>query len=550
MGTVNAATEKDLAASSLRLDPSTKTPRTLRVGKHTFPVVLPSVRDPRLHLAAVIISIHVLGQVALGFQVSVVQILAAILTCAIIEVLVTLWQTGSLVWPASAMLTGSGVALIFRVIGTEHGDYWSWRGWYLFALVAGLSLLTKYVIRYRGSHVFNPSNVGLVAAFVILGSTRVEPLDFWWAPFDGWMAAAYLIILGGGLLITARLRLVTMSVAFWVTLAAGIGVLAASGHCMTARWSFAPVCGAHFWWVIVTSPEILIFLFFMITDPKTVPAGRVARVVFAVCVALASTLLIAPQTTEFGAKVALLGGLVVLCAARLVFERFLPAASADQDRLRVFMARLTSDGERNVVRRRAFTRGAVAGSAVVLLATGIVAAGAPARETFSQLRAEPSPHVAVDVDPSALPPVTVDPDVADLSSNLAGPGAQELAVSLAENLQIENEALLGSDKSLLTAADYGDRLTEMQRRIDDAGSSGQTVVERYVFSSLRLSLLTPSRRQSGLSLGMRARGTVEEITYDVHGEQTNRSTSPFALVFVLSQPTGDRWLIVDTRPLR
>ena len=49
---------------------------------------------------------------------------------------------------------------------------------------------------------------------------------------------------------------------------------------MTANWAFAPVCGFDFWRVIVTSPEVLIFLFFMITDPKTVPAGRVGRVVF------------------------------------------------------------------------------------------------------------------------------------------------------------------------------------------------------------------------------------------------------------------------------
>ena len=55
---------------------------------------------------------------------------------------------------------------------------------------------------------------------------------------------------------------------------------------MTARWAFAPVCGFDFWRVIVTSPELLIFLFFMITDPKTVPAGRVGRVVFGFLVAV------------------------------------------------------------------------------------------------------------------------------------------------------------------------------------------------------------------------------------------------------------------------
>ena len=158
--------------------------RTLTFGGSTYPLVLPSIRDPRLHVAAVIITIHVLGQVGLHFKVSVPQILAAILTTAIIEIVLTFRQTRSFVWPASAMLTGSGVALILRVVGTPPDDPWNTDAWYIFAVVAGLSLLTKYVIRYRGSHVFNPSNIGLVVAFVVLGSTVVEPLDFWWAPLE------------------------------------------------------------------------------------------------------------------------------------------------------------------------------------------------------------------------------------------------------------------------------------------------------------------------------------------------------------------------------
>ena len=64
--------------------------------------------------------------------------------------------------------------------GHPADEPWSTHKWYLFAGVAAVSLLTKYVIRYRGSHVFNPSNIGLVLAFVVLGSERVEPLDFWW----------------------------------------------------------------------------------------------------------------------------------------------------------------------------------------------------------------------------------------------------------------------------------------------------------------------------------------------------------------------------------
>ena len=64
---------------------------------------------------------------------------------------------------------------------------------------------------------------------------------------------------------------------FWLSFAAGIGVLALTGHAMTARWHLGPISGAHFWWVLVTSPEILVFLFFMITDPKTTPPGAARR---------------------------------------------------------------------------------------------------------------------------------------------------------------------------------------------------------------------------------------------------------------------------------
>src|SRR5262245_52724371 len=82
------------------------TGRTMRILGRTYTLVLPSIRDPRLHLAAVIVSIHVLGQLGLGFRVSVPQILSAIVVCAVIEVIITLYRTGTLAWPASAMLTG------------------------------------------------------------------------------------------------------------------------------------------------------------------------------------------------------------------------------------------------------------------------------------------------------------------------------------------------------------------------------------------------------------------------------------------------------------
>ncbi len=105
------------------------TGRAVTLGGVSYPLVLPNLRDPRLHVAAVIISIHVLGQVALHFRVSVTQILAAILTCAVIELAITFRQTRKIVWPASAMLTGWGVALILRVVGTPPDHPWTTYAW-------------------------------------------------------------------------------------------------------------------------------------------------------------------------------------------------------------------------------------------------------------------------------------------------------------------------------------------------------------------------------------------------------------------------------------
>ena len=522
--------------------------RTLTFGGSSYPLILPSTRDPRLHVAAVIITVHVLGQVGLHFQVSVPQILAAIVTCAVIEIVLTFRQSRSFVWPASAMLTGSGVALIFRVVGTTADDPWSTNAWYLFAAVAGLSLLTKYVIRYHGSHVFNPSNIGLVIAFVVLGSTRVEPLDFWWAPLNVWMIAAYAVIIVGGLLITRRLHLLALAATFWVSLTVGVGLLAASGHCMTARWAFAPVCGPDFVRVIVISPEVLIFLFFMITDPKTVPAGRVGRVVFGLLVAMASVFLMAPQTNEFGTKVGLLAGLVVWCAARPVLDRLLPEPRSAADDLGRFATRLATGGRAGPGIFRGAIGVGLVGAAVLVTGVGIVVAGTPARGIVVAGTAEILDRVPHEVDPATFPTISVGQDVADWDHEIVGPGAQEIMLTLAENLELENQALLRADETILAAVDHGDRLIEMQGRLRNAVASGSTVIARYQIDASSVSLLVPFGKQDGLSLGFDSRGTVIEETYDAAGVLQARQTSPFALTFVVRRATGGRWLNVAVLP--
>ena len=207
-------------------------------------MLLPKRSDPRLHLAAVIVSLQVLGQVAFDFRLSIAQILVCLLTCAVLEVGIAFRRQHVLMWPASALLTGNGVAFILRVPGTEHGDWWSMHGWWIFAATSAVALLSKYLIRFRGRHVFNPSNFGLVLAFLILGSSRADPLEFWWGPMSAWMVLALAIIVVGGLVILSRLGLLVIAVSFWIAFAAGIAVLAASGHAMTARWHLGPITGS------------------------------------------------------------------------------------------------------------------------------------------------------------------------------------------------------------------------------------------------------------------------------------------------------------------
>ena len=525
------------------------TTRTLTIGQGTYPLVLPNIRDPRLHVAAVIITVHVLGQVGLGFWVSVPQILAAILTCWVLEVAITFRQSRAFVWPASAMLTGSGVALILRVVGTPPGEPWSFYAVEVFAVVAGLSLLSKYVIKYGGSHVFNPSNVGLVVAFVVLGSSRVEPLDFWWAPLTNpAMLLAYAVIIVGGLLITRRLKLLGLAASFWLALAVGVGLLSASGHCISTRWSFAPVCGADFTRTILTSPEVLIFLFFMITDPKTVPAGQVGRVVFGVLVALVSTLLMAPQTDEFWTKVGLLAGLVIVSASRPIIERFVPEPRSEGDDLRRFARRVLDGADAAGTRTRA-ARAGLAAVLVLALGAGIVAAGTPARGFVVANSTEVLNRLPQQVDPATMPAVTVGQEVIDFDPVLAGAGMQEVVVTLAQNLELENQALLEIDPSILEAVDHGDRLAEMRARLADLHPDGRpTVVEHYRFDTIHARLLVPFGVQNGFSIGLDGTGTLLREMW-VYGERVGSEEVPFANTFALRRATGGRWMTIAVLPL-
>ncbi len=482
--------------------------RAVRVRGAEYPVRLPSVRDPRLHLAATITSIQVLGQVALGWELSIAQILVCLGTCAVLEMTLLFWEKREIVWPASALLTGNGVALVLRVNGTEHGDWWSMQGWYIFAATAGFALLSKHLLRFRGQPIVNPSNLGLVLVFLVLGTDIVNPLDFWWGPLSPAMVAVYAVLAAGALVVTRRLGLLPMSLAFWGVFAASLAVVSLSGHCISARWSVTPVCGADFWWIVVTSPEVLIFMLFMITDPMTSPRGRRPRIAFGAAVGLTSALLAAPMQTEFGAKVAVLAGLVAVCAVRPL---------------------LTLAAERLPPARRPLAPVALAAgvplATVSLVLAGIPASSAPvASTTISADALAGRPEVAVA--PDAVPTVTVSEDVRTVIGDRAAGQADRMAHDLVAALMIEADAAASGDQELAAAALAGQRLDDFPAA---ATASGE-----LEFTSMEVVLVRdPADPQAVPRFGIHATG--------------QRGTAPLDSIFVLEDAEGT-WLLTDEHP--
>src|SRR3984893_2662392 len=297
----------------------------VRIRGRDYPVVLPSIRDPRLHVAMVLLTLQVLGQTVLGFRLSIAQILVCLAAGALIEFVVAFFKDHAIVWPASGLLTGNSTAFILRVPGTLHGQWWSTHGIEIFIAVVALGMASKYLIRWRGRHIFNPSNVALVLAFVALGPQRTEPLDLWWIPIGPWMIATYAILIVGGLLIAWELRLLGLVLGFMAAFASftTLALIWVPDHCMVASWHVTPLCGRDLQQILVTSPEILIFALFMVPDPKTVPERPLARIVFGVVVGLLAVLLLGPTTLEFWTKTAILASLVIACAMRFALVRFM-----------------------------------------------------------------------------------------------------------------------------------------------------------------------------------------------------------------------------------
>ena len=537
--------------------------RTARIFGREYAVVLPSLRDPRMHVAAVLLTLQVLGQTVLGFRLSVAQILACLATGALIEFVVAFLKDKAILWPASGLLTGNSAAFILRTPGTLHGQWWSTNGMWIFVGVVAVSMASKYLIRWRGRHVFNPSNLGLVIAFAALGPKLTEPQDLWWIPPGPWLIVTYAVLVVGGLLIAWELRLLGLEIAFMAGFAAftALALALVPDHCMVASWHVAPMCGRELWQILVTSPELLVFGLFMIPDPRTVPDGPVARVAFGIVVAILAVLLIGPTSLEFWTKTAILASLVIACALRFALVRFVSPLEARE--------------RRRAGRRRLGWRLPVA-LAAALIFVGVL----PVSADLSTHSPEPAAGLADGSTPTLGLTVGAGPDIAGWVSSSAGaalppPGnsgpasastrlwilpaiptvtvasnvvafdksapqnADKWAHDVVLDLIIESEARRAHDLQLAESGATGDALKESVDVIKDDINSGKIIQKTYSFDKVSLNLYLPKfSTQASRLIGVTLTGTSTFITRDASGTVIAQSSTPYSKSWGLDNAAG------------
>jgi Na+-transporting NADH:ubiquinone oxidoreductase subunit NqrB len=195
------------------------------------------------YLAPILVTIVLLvGQLTFGFLESWSRTVLAITTAIGVEVVLSRLMWGR--WPhlASSYISGISIGMLVR-----SPAIWP------YALCSAISITSKYVLRVDGRHIWNPSNFGIVA-MLLLASDTVASLSVQW----GNMLLPMLVVWAFGSVIIHSLGRFHITLTY-VASFLGFGLVRAlvTGHPFLSE--IAPITG----------PMYQLFIFFMITDPKT-----------------------------------------------------------------------------------------------------------------------------------------------------------------------------------------------------------------------------------------------------------------------------------------
>jgi len=208
--------------------------------------------------------ILLVGNVSFGILESYQKTLLAIVTSILTELV--LGRIFLHKWPhlASAYITGISVGILIR-----SPLFWP------YALCSLLAITSKYVLRVKGRHIWNPSNFG-ISALVFLAAESVATLSIQWGNNLGAMLVIWLL----GSIIIWRLRRFHICATYVVSFIA----LAFLRTWITGDPLLSEISP-------VTGPEYQLFIFFMITDPKTTVRSKKWQCVVAFAVAVVEMLL-------------------------------------------------------------------------------------------------------------------------------------------------------------------------------------------------------------------------------------------------------------------
>lgn len=252
--------------------------------------------DPRHYQIAVLASLLLYGVIALDFQVRPLSIAAILAACLGVQWLGGRWAGLPAFEPRSALISGLSLCLLLRTNSL------------LLALAAAaLAVGSKFVLRYRGKHLFNPTNFAIVAA-ILSGGGWVSPAQWGNAALFGFLIACL-----GGMVVHRALR----SDVTYAFLAFYVAILFAR-----AAWLGQPTAAPLHQ---LSNGAFLIFAFFMISDPKTTPDSRLGRIVFAAAVAVGAGFVTFVLYRPNG----LLLSLVAMCLLVPVLDKIFPGERFD-----------------------------------------------------------------------------------------------------------------------------------------------------------------------------------------------------------------------------
>lgn len=214
--------------------------------------------DPRAYQIAVLASLLTYGLSALDFHLGASQILVTVATALACQAVLSRWVGLPRFDPKSALISSLSLCLLLRT-GSPA----------LAAAAAAVTIASKFLIRFGGKHLFNPTNFGLVVMMLATPRAWVSPGQWGSLAFFAFLTACL-----GAVVVRRAAR----SDVTWAFLASWVGLVAGR-----ALWLGDPLAIPFHQ---LQSGALLIFAFFMISDPKTTPDSRAGRILFAALVAL------------------------------------------------------------------------------------------------------------------------------------------------------------------------------------------------------------------------------------------------------------------------